>query len=86
MVKLLGEQFVTFAKAAEVLPTRPHINTLRRWANKGVGGVVLESWKLGTVRVTTIEALERFLLATSGKQPNRTASNAEQKLDSLGIV
>ena len=42
----------------------PNRETVRRWAAKGVRGVVLESFCVGARRYTSREAVDRFLEAT----------------------
>lgn len=85
--------YITFLEAARKIPGRPHQNTIRRWADRGHRGVVLESWRVGNKRVTTIEAIDRFIAATSEKAnprpstPVLTTSHqlAESQLDELGV-
>jgi hypothetical protein len=51
-------------------PGRPiHRSTIERWHTRGVGGVKLETVKLGGIRATTVEALRRFLDRVSGNLP-----------------
>lgn len=38
-----------------------HRATLERWRTRGVGGITLETMKLGGVRVTSDEAVRRFI-------------------------
>jgi len=44
---LQREAVVSFSQAAKRFAARPSISTLHRWAAKGVGGVVLESFWIG---------------------------------------
>jgi hypothetical protein len=39
---------------------------VRRWADTGVDGVVLETVKVGGRRFTSLEAIERFLSRING--------------------
>ncbi len=53
---------------------RVNLSTALRWCQQGVGGIRLESWKLGGRRLTSAEAVGRFLERTtaasdSGRQP-----------------
>lgn len=59
---------VSLAQAAELLPAKPHVATVWRWATHGIRGVRLQTWTVGGRRFTTIPALEQFLqvLNTSG--------------------
>jgi len=64
-VDLRDETPLTLTEAAKVLPPltgdrKVHVNTLRRWINRGVRGVRLEAVKLGRTLVTSREALQRF--------------------------
>jgi hypothetical protein len=56
-------------------PGRPiHRATLERWMTRGVSGVRLESLKLGGIRMTSEEALVRFLERVS--DPHATPDSA----------
>jgi hypothetical protein len=84
-MSILDETPLSLLEAAPLFG-RPHQNTLRRWANKGVNGVRLETFRLGGKLLTTREACERFVAA----QNARRASVAEHlaaaaELDELGI-
>jgi hypothetical protein len=61
---LFDEQIMTFTEAAKALPSvngrRIHVSTLWRWSQRGVGGIRLETRRLGGRVVTSKEALERF--------------------------
>lgn len=66
----LSEQLISFAEAARLLPARragkrPHTSCLYRWSVSGCKGVVLESCQCGGTRVTSREALARFIAALS---------------------
>ena len=87
--KLLTEGPVTIAEAANLLPGRPHKNTLRRWCHRGFRGVLLRSFYSGNALCTTHAAIEEFLAAinsSSATSPTSKAHNlAEKKLDAMGI-
>jgi len=90
---LANGEYITLLEACAVIPGRPHINTVKRWASRGYAGVILETWKLGQRRVTSIPALDRFFAATTDvTDPNPRNSSggphrqAEAKLDAMGIV
>lgn len=61
---LHDEHVMTFTEAAKTLPKingrTPHCSTIWRWARRGLGGVHLETRKIGGRFVTSKEALERF--------------------------
>ena len=44
-------------------PKRPSLNTIWRWINRGLGGVKLESVKIGSKTFTTKQAVARFTTA-----------------------
>jgi hypothetical protein len=71
-----------------------HRATLERWRTNGVGGVVLETCRIGGLRVTTVEALERFFHALSNpgkpsgitpRQARREHDEAEEQLAAAGM-
>ncbi len=74
---LQDETIVTFTEAARFLPKlngrRPHPSTLWRWARKGVSGVHLETRRIGSRFVTSVEALDRFASALATVEPRRAA-------------
>jgi hypothetical protein len=90
---LLAETRIAVTAAGrEIFGVAPE--TAWRWALKGVGGVRLESIKIGGVRFTSRQACDRFLAALNGSPnpqpsapPSRTsrAEVAARKLDALGI-
>lgn len=65
MIDVKHEETITFAEAAEHLPKRrgrkPHVASVHRWATKGFGDTRLEYLKLGGQRITSVEAVQRFL-------------------------
>ena len=64
-----GEHVVPLVRAADILVAmgipEPHHETIRRWACRGVRGVVLESFCVGARRYTSHEAVARFVNATT---------------------
>jgi hypothetical protein len=65
MVDALATEYILLSRAGRLLSTRPSAATLWRWATRGVGGVRLETYKIGGRRYTTAEALERFVACLS---------------------
>jgi hypothetical protein len=55
--------YITLAQAATLLPGRPHVLTLARWAKKGVRGVKLEHRRFGRRICTTRQMLDAFAAA-----------------------
>ena len=78
MLDPVNETLVTLVKAN--IPGDPHVATRWRWANKGVGRprVRLESVRIGGVRYTSVEAVNRFIqrLNSPGDLPPAGPSNA----------
>ena len=65
MIDIGSENLLTFRDAAEWLPRRSRgrkvaITTLWRWSTYGVKGVRLETARIGRLRMTSREALQRF--------------------------
>ena len=62
MIDFKNEQPITFAEAADLVPTKVHRATITRWADGlGVNGIVLENVRIGGRRYTTPSALAKFL-------------------------
>jgi len=65
MITIGNDQLMTFAQAACLVPSRTgravHVSTIHRWAASGAGGVRLESVRFGGTRMTSLEAMQRFL-------------------------
>lgn len=68
MILLAQEALIPLRDAPKHLPSRPggkrlHVSAIYRWVTKGVGGVVLESVRIGGTTYTSLEALQRFAQA-----------------------
>lgn len=66
MIDINREQLITFAQAARKFPRknsgkRISAVTVSRWAIRGVNGRKLDSTKAGRTRLTSVEALQRFM-------------------------
>ncbi len=72
MIDIQQERLLSFPQAAAILPFRPHVSTLHRWRLRGIGGVRLETIRLGGRRFTSEQALTRFFRATTMQQTVRT--------------
>lgn len=57
------ESAVALVRVPEIVPGRPDVRTVRRWAVRGVRGVTLETFCRGGRRWTSKEALDRFFEA-----------------------
>ncbi len=72
MIDIGTEQLIPFREVPRLLPPRPtgrrvHISAVYRWLNRGLGGICLESIKIGGTTYTSVEALQRFADGLSGK-------------------
>jgi len=61
----LDEQLISMQEARTRLPGHPDLSTLFRWRQKGVRGVRLDTIVCGGRRFTSVEALERFVSAST---------------------
>ena len=89
MIDIENEDLLTLALAAKHLPNgragkSVHVATLHRWAANGAQGVKLETVKIGGIRFTSVQALERFVEAcTAGNSeaPVRTSKARQRDID-----
>tara|TARA_R110001592_G_scaffold353763_1_gene652906 strand:+ start:423 stop:674 length:252 start_codon:yes stop_codon:yes gene_type:complete len=64
-LKLLTEDVIQFKEVPALLQKRVHVSTAWRWANRGVNGIKLETVNVGGKRLTSVQAVTRFLKRTS---------------------
>lgn len=68
----MRDETITLHEAARRLPSingrRIHYATVRKWARVGIGGIRLETHRLGGRTVTTPDALARFFAALDGER------------------
>jgi hypothetical protein len=62
---LLAEDVIRLNEVPHEIPGRVDVSTVWRWAQRGVGGVKLETVKVGGKKLTSRQALSRFIAATS---------------------
>jgi hypothetical protein len=65
---ILGETIVSMGEVARRVRCGGrslHLSTVNRWRKPGLGGVCLEAVRLGGRWVTSLEALDRFVTATT---------------------
>ena len=78
MIDFRTETIVSMSEAARRMPGRPNVRTLWRWRKKGINGVKLETIKCGYKRLTSLEAVQRFVAASTAAvdqpMPRETAS------------
>ncbi len=65
MIDFRKETIVSMSEAARRMPGRPNVSTLWRWRKKGINGVKLETIKCGSKRLTSLEAVQRFVTAST---------------------
>lgn len=100
MIDIEHEELLTLSAAARRLPhgraNKPvHVATMHRWCSHGLaGGARLETVKIGGVRYTSTEALERFIARCTStddtttvttRSRQREIARAESELDKAGI-
>lgn len=97
MIDVESERLISFTDAAKLIPGRPNVATLWRWRTAGIRGVILESVLFGGRRMTSREAITRFVAATtaaadgeqSKSQTNRqraaSVRAAQSELEAAGI-
>ena len=72
-LKLLTEDVIALSQVRNFLPKieggkRPHASTIWRWSLRGIGGVKLETAKIGSQIVTSKQAVTRFIAATTDQR------------------
>lgn len=91
------EKLVTLTEAAKSkqFPKKPCVCTVARWCLDGVRGEILDSVVIGGRRYTSVEAIHRFVAATSrhprlsrptmGNDDSHRADEAAKRLTARGI-
>lgn len=74
IIDIDSETLLTLAEAAKRFPRKLSICTLFRWCKNGVRGAVLSSVVIGGRRFTSLEAIHRFIVATSQRDSARPAT------------
>lgn len=99
MIDTKHETLIPLNRASQHLIGSPHVATLHRWRLRGVNGVRLETLKVGGRRVTSLEALQRFIAGTTaaadghdrsatpseGAARKRHLQQVDAQLDRLGL-
>jgi len=85
---LRSERLIHVSHAPRHFPGRPSLHSVWRWCTKGVKHqtgerILLESFKVGHSRLTSREAIERFLAACNA--PTDSVERAEQELTADGL-
>ena len=84
-----GEHPLTLRQVADHLPKRNgkkvHYSTIYRWSTKGARGRILESFLVGGIRYTTIEAVQRFLNSKPAERDDAHTAKVEKALRDAGL-
>lgn len=76
MIDIDVEALVSIREAPRHIPGTPHIATIFRWATRGVRGQQLETIVRGGRRYTSLEAIGRFIEATTAAAPGASQRQA----------
>jgi hypothetical protein len=91
------EELISCSEAAKGIPGRPNTSTVWRWQQRGVRGIKLESVLVGGKRMTSREAVDRFIAAVNAAadgeqvqpetpaQRQRAIESAEREAEALGV-
>ena len=90
MICIKSEELIALTDVPDVLPRRAgkkiNYSTVFRWAQRGVRGKRLEVVRIGGVRFTSIEAINRFCCDDAAPKPSEARidaiMSAERELDS----
>lgn len=74
MIDFKNERLITFNQAADFLPPgmRPDYSTWWRWSSGGYRGIKLETVRVGKRRLTSVEAMQRFVAAITALEDGPT--------------
>ncbi len=98
-IDIRSEQVIPINQAPKHCPGRPDISSIYRWFGKGSRGARLETIVVGAKRFTSVEAIERFIEATTANSPGASVPpsrptsrqreaairRAERELEQAGI-
>ena len=77
---IMNTSFLSLRDVANQLPSRPHINTIRRWILQGARGRKLDAKQVGGRWFTTPEAVQEFLDAPANViAPGRQLSASQRE-------
>lgn len=91
---ILDQNLISIKEASGLLPGRPHVSTIWRWIERGVGGHRLPCFKIGGHRYISRTDLESFIMAISGtnapksvtsKQRVKAIAKADAELAEFGL-
>jgi len=80
MIDPVRERLLDFREATSWLPKRAggkriHVSTLYRWTTHGSRGIRLETVRVGGRTCTSVEALGRFITASTESSPKETEAD-----------
>ena len=76
---IMNTSFLSLRDVANQLPSRPHINTIRRWILQGARGRKLDAKQVGGRWFTTPEAVQEFLDAPANVISTGSQLSASQR-------
>jgi hypothetical protein len=87
-------EFISLRDSCALFPSEPSLNTVVRWASRGINGVQLKTVKFAGRRLTTVGWVEEFIRQTidssndSYKSAGQTVAHqvAEERLVKMGVV
>ncbi|MGA2069598.1 MAG: DUF1580 domain-containing protein [Thermoguttaceae bacterium] len=82
----VDEELLTLTEASHRLPGCPCASSIWRWYRRGIRGVKLETLAIASRRYTSVEAIRRFIAATTAAAdgqpvPVRTARRRRQAIE-----
>jgi hypothetical protein len=79
-VSMVSSNLISLREAANSIPSRPHINSVRRWILKGARGKKLDAKQVGGRWFTTHEAVQEFVDAPANViSPGRQLSASQRE-------
>ncbi len=91
MIDILKEQLLNLKEAAKKQPCRrmgkpTNVSTVFRWGTKGLRGYILETVMVGGIRMTSVQALDRFFRDVTAAKPSaRAATPTEDVVVNAGL-
>jgi Protein of unknown function (DUF1580) len=73
---LNGDELLSFAEAARLLPGHPNPSTLWRWRTRGIDGIKLATVRVGGRRFVSRAALNEFISAVTRTGESSIPSDA----------
>ncbi len=68
-IDIRSETVIPIGQAPKHFPGRPNVSSVYRWFTKGSRGAKLETLVCGAKRYTSLQAIERFIEATTANSP-----------------